>query len=224
MYFTNRIADEFDRHTQTIEKTAKAMKTLNDYEVKDRQAFNGGCRDFDTIEQLEYNYGQKRKEVMRNGDNTLQVMQDNFAKLLDEAFSIDPAKVESLTSGVLKLGNLSDRDLMTVAKKNRDDYSTLMAIADYSTDHESKYAKRVSSALKKYIEVSTDSAKRLVGSCRNGMRGESRYPNAWRGICDGYINDVRQADDCLQRVIDGEEVSYRGSDPIMAALGAFSRD
>lgn len=224
MFFTNRIAGEFDRHTQTIEKTAEKMRTLSDYEVKDRQAFDGGCREFETIEELEYNYKQARRDVMRDGDNALQVMQKNFDEMLDESFAIDPAKVESLTNGVLKLGNLSDRDLMAVAKKNRDNYSALMAIADYSTDHESKYAKRVSSALKKYIEVSTDSAKRIIGSCRNGMRGDAKYPNAWRGICDGYINDVRQADDCLQRVIDGEAVSYSGSDPIMAALGAFSRD
>lgn len=223
MFFTNRIAAEFDRHTDTIGRVANDMRTLREVEVKDRQAFNGGCRDFESIEELDYNYKQARKEVMRKGDDALQVMQGNFDQLLDEAFAIDPAKVEALTNGVLKLGNLSDRDLMIVAKKNRNDYSTLMAIADYSTDHESKYASGVSQALKKYIEVATDSTKRIIGSCRKGMKGDSNFPSAWRGMCDGYINDVQTADDCLQAAIDGREVTFARIDPLMAALGAASR-
>lgn len=222
MNFTHRIKNEFDARKGVFDKVSDSMKKLNEQAVKERQAFEGGCREFESLEHLEYNVEQTRKSLKEPGYRELQAMQDNIDSLLEEAFSIDPDKVKELTSGALKLNNLSDNDLMKIAKKHRDNYTALMVIADYATEHESKYAQRLTSALKEYIKVATDSAKRIVGSCENGMNGNTKYPGAWKGFCEGYIEDVRNADDCLQIVIDGGTARFQHQDPIMSALGALA--
>lgn len=223
MYLTNRIKNEFENHAKVFENVEKKMTQLDEAKVKEVQAFEGGCREYESLNELERDYQETRKSVMQPGMDELQVMQSRFDSILEESFAIDPKHVEALTGGVLKLNNLSDGDLMSVAKKYRDNYSGLMTIADYSTDHESKYAKHVSIALKKYIEVATDATKRLVGSCRSGIERKSKYPGSWRGFCDGYINEVQRADDCLQSTIDGDYQEFTHESAIVSALQALSR-
>lgn len=223
MYLTNQIRNEFENHVKVFESVEKKMAQLEEAKVKEVQAFEGGCREYESLNELERDYQEAKKQVMQPGMKELQVMQSGFDSVLENAFAIDPEKVEALTNGVLKLNNLSDGDLMNVAKKYRDNYSGLMTIADYSTSHTSKYAQFVSAALKKYIEVATDATKRIVGSCKGGMERKSKYPGSWRGFCDGYINDVQRADDCLQSTIDGEYQEFRHEGAIASALHALSR-
>lgn len=223
MYLTNRIKAEFESKADKFDELAKMSKQLEDSRLKEIQAFNGGCRDYETMEELEYNYNQARKELTKRGDKELHSMQDSFDSMLETSLAIDPKRVEYLTGGVLKLNNLSDNDLMNVAKKDRHSYSTLMVIADYATDHESEYAKNVARALKKYIEVVTDSTKRIIGSCKGGYTKQTNYPGARRGFCDGYIEDVQRADDCLQSAIDGEYVEFSRDGALVSALKAVSK-